>query len=130
PRADLYSCGIVMYEMLTALTPFAGGSHAEVYTKQLSYAPKPPRDARPDVPISVEFEQIVLKALEKNREDRFPSAVAMKTALEAALAKQSGGGRVRAKVAPDGSGPLDVAPSARPQERFPLTPAPRREWAR
>src|SRR5689334_10835503 len=88
-RADLYSLGIVMYEMLTGLTPFAGGSHAEVFTKQLNYAPKPPRQARTDCPISAAMEAVCLRVLEKDREDRYPTAAAMKAALEDGLAEET-----------------------------------------
>jgi serine/threonine-protein kinase len=121
-RADLYSLGIVMYEMLTGLTPFGGGSHAEVFTKQLGYAPKPPRDARPDVPISAPMEAVVLTALEKARDDRYPSAAAMKMALEAAsreglAAQQSSVGQVAQEFARELT---TNRQSLIPRGRFPL----------
>src|SRR5215831_9389825 len=138
-RADLYSLGIVMYEMFTGLTPFAGGSHAEVFAKQLNYAPKPPRQARTDVQISEAMENIVLKVLEKDREDRYQSAAQMKAALEDALDADIQVGHTTPVRGYPSYSPSKAPKSAvkkkpalppEPEGVFPLPAVPRPEWAR
>jgi serine/threonine-protein kinase len=70
-RADIYSLGIVAYEMLTGRTPFSGGA-TEVIAAHLRDAPPSPRDARPEVPSALAA--AVLRALEKEPDARFASA--------------------------------------------------------
>src|SRR5438445_3083358 len=80
PRSDLYSLGVVLYELLTGKTPFDGATPAEIAMKHLSNAPKPPSKLRSDVP--PELDKIVLRALAKDPKDRYQSADEMEADLE------------------------------------------------
>jgi serine/threonine protein kinase len=70
PRADIYSLGIVFYELVTGRKPFSASSPREVVIKQSIEMPPKPRDIVPE--ISADLEKIILKALEKKPSDRFP----------------------------------------------------------
>jgi serine/threonine-protein kinase len=78
--SDLYSLGIVLYEMLTGQVPFTGDSPVEIAMKHLSAVPPPLRDKRPDVPKSLEL--VVLRALAKDPAQRYQSADEMDADLE------------------------------------------------
>jgi serine/threonine-protein kinase len=73
--SDLYSVGIVLYELLTGKVPFTGDSPVEIAMKHISAAPEPPSALREDVP--PDLDKIVLRALAKTPEDRYPSAEEM-----------------------------------------------------
>jgi serine/threonine-protein kinase len=79
-RSDLYSVGIVLYEMLTGKTPFTGETPVEIAMKHLSDPPRPPSLERPD--ISPDLDMVVLRALAKSPEDRFQTAEEMDGELE------------------------------------------------
>ena len=70
--SDLYSIGIVLYEMLTGKVPFSGDSAIEIAMKHLNEVPKPPSKTRPEIP--EELDQVVLRALAKAPEDRYQTA--------------------------------------------------------
>src|SRR4051794_11775472 len=78
--SDLYSIGIVLYEMLTGRVPFDGKSAVTIALKQVSEAPVPPRALNPA--ISPELEDVMLKALQKAPARRFQDADAFIAALE------------------------------------------------
>jgi len=78
-RADVYSLGIVLYEMLVGESPFAGMSASQALLSQISVEPTPPRERRPEIPESVE--QVVLGCLAKLPEDRPQSMSELQTAL-------------------------------------------------
>jgi serine/threonine-protein kinase len=80
PRSDLYSLGIVLYELLTGKTPFDGETPVEIAMKHLSTAPKPPSTLRPDVPPALDM--VVMRALAKNPDDRYQSADEMEGDLD------------------------------------------------
>ncbi len=80
PRSDLYSLGIVLYELLTGKTPFDGETPVEIAMKHLSTAPQPPSKLRPDIP--PELDMVVLRALAKNPDDRYQSADEMEADLD------------------------------------------------
>ena len=84
PRSDLYSLGIVMYEMLTGDLPFRADTPVSVALKQINEQPNPPREKVPKLAIGVE--QIILTAMEKNPDKRFQSAAAMRKHVEQMLA--------------------------------------------
>ncbi len=84
-RADLYSFGIVMYEMLTGLTPFQADTPHGYLVLHASQKPRPLRDLNPSITDSPELESILLRALEKDRGKRFGSARELAQALEEAL---------------------------------------------
>jgi eukaryotic-like serine/threonine-protein kinase len=92
-RSDLYSVGVVLYEMLTGEVPFTGETPVEIAMKHLSDAPRPPSTIRPD--ISPDLDMIVLRALAKNPDDRFQSAEEM----DAELSRVAGGGSVTTETA-------------------------------
>jgi serine/threonine protein kinase len=80
PRTDLYSAGIIMYEMLTGRVPFDEPAPSETLMRQAYEPPLPPRAAgAPDLPIEVET--IVLKALAKEPARRFVTAAEMANAI-------------------------------------------------
>jgi serine/threonine-protein kinase len=90
-RSDVYAAGIVLYEMLTGSRPFeSNGPVIDILTAHLQRDPQPPTRRRPEAQILPSLEQICLKALRKNRDDRFRSADEMKQALELAARGASG----------------------------------------
>jgi beta-lactam-binding protein with PASTA domain/tRNA A-37 threonylcarbamoyl transferase component Bud32 len=70
--SDLYSVGIVLYEMLTGKVPFNGDSAIEIAMKHLNELPKPPSKIRPEIP--EDLDHVVLRALAKAPEDRYQTA--------------------------------------------------------
>lgn len=79
-RSDLYSIGVVLYQILTGRLPFEGANYNKLLIKVLTENPLPPSEANPAFPI--EAEALVLRALAKAREDRFQSATEMLEALK------------------------------------------------
>ncbi|MFC5532349.1 Stk1 family PASTA domain-containing Ser/Thr kinase [Cohnella yongneupensis] len=82
-KSDLYSLGIVMYQMLTGRLPFLGESPISVALKHLQEPFEEPRKVNPYIPQSVE--NIILKAMRKNPQERYQSAAAMHKDLETCL---------------------------------------------
>jgi eukaryotic-like serine/threonine-protein kinase len=74
-RSDVYSVGVVLYEMLTGKVPFTGETPLEIAMKHLSEVPVPPSELRPDVPEDLDL--VVLRALAKDPEDRYQTAEEM-----------------------------------------------------
>ncbi|MCC7043095.1 MAG: protein kinase [Acidobacteria bacterium] len=82
-RSDLYSLGIILYEMLIGEVPFNDPSTPAVLVKHLTEVPAPPSRRRPDVAVSPELEAIALRLLAKDPADRFQSADDFLSALPA-----------------------------------------------
>src|SRR5579862_2534795 len=78
-RSDLFSLGVVLYEMATGQVPFSGATTALIYKGILDLQPVAPSAVNPEVP--AELERIILKALEKDREARYQSAEDMREDL-------------------------------------------------
>jgi eukaryotic-like serine/threonine-protein kinase len=72
-RADIYAVGCILYHLLTGQTPFVAESFMTMLTKHLMEDPVAPSQRRPDLPISPEMDALVLKALEKDRDQRWQS---------------------------------------------------------
>ena len=80
-RSDIYSSGVVLYEMLTGRLPFEGESAVAVAIQHLSSIPLAPREINPDIPEQLEL--ICMKAMAPDLEHRYQSADAMIADLEA-----------------------------------------------
>ncbi len=81
--SDLYSVGVVLYEMLTGEVPFQGQADVVIAMQHVQVRPKPPREIVPD--LSPSLEAVVLKALEKEPDDRYHTALEMAQAIKLAL---------------------------------------------
>ncbi|XXX76958.1 AAA family ATPase [Sorangium sp. So ce134] len=91
-RADLYSFGVTLYEMLTGALPFPDGDPMDVLYSHIARPPVPPHERRGDVPEPVS--EIVLKLLAKTPEDRYQSAYGVKADLAECLRSLEQTGRV------------------------------------
>jgi eukaryotic-like serine/threonine-protein kinase len=91
-RSDLFSFGVVMYEMSTGKKPFTGKNSLMTLDAVLHDKPIPPGELNPKVP--VELEGIIGKAMEKDRKDRYQSATQMKADLQQ-LKRENESGQVR-----------------------------------
>ena len=78
-RVDVWAVGVLLYEMLTATRPFEGDSYGETLARLLFDPFPPPRTRRPD--LSPEVEEVVLRALQRDREQRYDTARSMRAAL-------------------------------------------------
>ncbi len=74
-KTDLYSVGVVLYEMLTGKVPFQSDNAVSVALMQLQNDPVRPRELNPDIPVGLE--QIIIRAMQKNPNDRYQSASEM-----------------------------------------------------
>jgi beta-lactam-binding protein with PASTA domain/predicted Ser/Thr protein kinase len=83
-RSDLYSIGIVLYELLTGVVPFDAESAVSIALKQVSETPVPPIQRNPAVPPALDA--VVMRALRKDPDERYPDADAFIAALEDAMA--------------------------------------------
>jgi serine/threonine-protein kinase len=122
--SDLYSVGIVLYEMLTGEVPFAGDSPVEIAMKHVNDPPRPPSARAPGIP--ADLDRIVLRSLAKNPADRYQTAEEMDSDLarveaglpvaretaEAATAVLAGaaGATAATQVLPPQTGPPRQAP--------------------
>lgn len=80
-RSDIYSLGVMAYEMLTGQVPFRGANAIQVITKHLTERPRPLHELEPSIPAAVEA--LVLRAMAKDPNHRFASMVEVAAALEA-----------------------------------------------
>lgn len=114
-RGDVYSAGIVLYELITGSWPFEADNQVEIMRKHLLEPPPPMAGMREGLTVLPELEAVVQKALAKKKDQRFASAVEMLAALEAV---PSPGAWVGAK-------PLThPPPGAAPVAPMPVTPMP------
>src|SRR5262249_3441076 len=74
-RSDLYSLGIILYEVMTGLPPFLGGSISAILLRHCQESPEPPERINPA--ISPEVSAVILKSIAKDPDARFSSASAM-----------------------------------------------------
>ncbi|WP_172121173.1 Stk1 family PASTA domain-containing Ser/Thr kinase [Actinomyces faecalis] len=81
-RSDLYSTGCLLYELLTGVPPFTGDSAVAIAYQHVREVPRPPSSIAADIPESLD--RVVLKALAKNRDDRYQDAAHVRADLLAA----------------------------------------------
>jgi len=79
-RADVYACGVVLYEIFTGRLPFGGGNPMEILVQHLKEPPTPPREHWPEMPAALEG--VVLRCLEKDPARRFSGADELLRAVE------------------------------------------------
>lgn len=105
-RSDQYSLGLMFYELVTGQRPFTGETSAELKAKHLTEEPPPPRSLNPGIPGPVE--EVMLRALAKRPEDRFPTCADFGAALVEAV-ERSRGMQLETKQAIVGAAPNLVA---------------------
>ncbi|MDH3455434.1 MAG: protein kinase, partial [Gemmatimonadota bacterium] len=111
-RSDIYSLGVVAYEMLTGEVPFKAPTVAGILLKQVTQPVPSITDARPDCP--QELASTVIRCLEKEADDRWPTADALRRALES---RSSGPYRPRSPLSRRPKAPSAAAAPQRPRQR-------------
>lgn len=111
-RADIYSMGITLYQLVTGKRPFEGTSEFSIMAAHMNQAPTPPIELDPALP--ADLNAIIMMALEKDPAKRFGNATAMGNALERIL-EQVGGAKTAPAPAPHAAAPtvsVEMAPAA------------------
>jgi tRNA A-37 threonylcarbamoyl transferase component Bud32 len=128
-RSDLYSVGVILYQLATGDLPFSSDTPVGFLTKHLSEVPVPPRRRRPDLAISPALDALVARALEKDPARRFQSADEMRDALLACGPGAAAPGHAaapRAIAAPAAPRSTLAMPRAATGFEVEAAPAPRR----
>jgi tRNA A-37 threonylcarbamoyl transferase component Bud32 len=118
PAADLYSLGCVLFEAVTGETPYHGGSAVAIATQHVSAPVPDPREHRPDLPPAAAA--LIMRALRKQPDARFPTGTAMAAALAAARQEDDA-----TRVLPVPMVPADPPAPGRPLGGFAGGRAPR-----
>src|ERR671931_2055193 len=122
--SDLYSVGVVLYELLTGVVPFSGETPVEIAMKHLSSAPEPPSARRAEIPR--ELDLVVMRALAKDPAERYQSSEEMDADL-ARVARGAGVSPATEEAAtaiiarPPPTAVTEIT-AARPREAVPYTP--------
>ncbi len=87
-RVDIYALGVLMYKMLTGTAPFTAEVYMAVLAKHMFDPVEPPRQRAPERGIPEDVEAVIMRALAKERDDRFPSMAALAEAIVATLPDQ------------------------------------------
>jgi len=109
-RADLYGIGCVLYQLITGEPPFKAASALGTITKHLTEKAVRPRDKVPERHVPRALERVTMKAIAKNRDNRYPDAAAMRLALRDALEEIE-------EIADDPLGTHERDPSALPEAK-------------
>jgi serine/threonine-protein kinase len=129
-RSDIYSVGVVLYELLTGVAPFLAKTPTGVAIKHVTEKPRPLRELNPNIPEPVEG--VVLRALEKDPNERPQTALELAREFETALANETGTLRLKPSVEQPEvstlkfpkSGAAEVSQKAPEATRQPIAAAP------
>jgi eukaryotic-like serine/threonine-protein kinase len=119
-RSDLYSLGIILYEMTTGITPFRGETVMAILMQHIQGLPTPPALINPDIPHTLS--KVILKSIAKDPNARFPSASAMTIAVAESLNIAVPAELIKPKATPGIDGANFYSP-LQPSQPLGMTPA-------